>query len=342
MVFRRKNEQQSFPYRFPAPESGAALTKKLPMKFAAEGNLILVTLLWAGTFALIKSALDHISPMLFVGLRFSIAALILLPFVYKTLGRLTHRMKRDGFVLGLYFFLGFSLQTAGLNYTTATKSALITGTFVVFTPLFQYLLERKKPTMINLISAVIVFGGFMLLASPGDSLGDLINEMGSGFNFGDFLTLLCAMAYAVYIVELDIVSPRHSVKFLTFAQIAVTAVLALISAAFFDVTGIESIALQSEPFLWIAIGYAAIFATVLATGLQTKYQRYVTPTKAGILFAMEPVFATIIAISLLDERLTILGFSGALCIFTGLVVSEIVQSKQQNDEQPKSNKINHE
>src|SRR3990172_4066949 len=114
-------------------------------KYTGESALILVTLIWGATFAIIKTALEDISPMLFITIRFAVSTLIILPFVYKILKNLNRSAVIGGTILGLVYFLGFASQTAGLKYTTATKSAFITGTFVLFIPLFQLLLEKKSP-----------------------------------------------------------------------------------------------------------------------------------------------------------------------------------------------------
>ncbi|MFO7445501.1 MAG: DMT family transporter, partial [Ignavibacteriaceae bacterium] len=125
-------------------------------KYLGEGALIIVTMIWGATFVIIKTALADISPMMFISLRFSIAALILLPFLFKILKNVPRAAIVCGFFLGLTYFLGFAAQTAGLKYTSATKSAFITGTFILFIPLFQFFFEKKAPGKGNLIGVLLV------------------------------------------------------------------------------------------------------------------------------------------------------------------------------------------
>ena len=124
-----------------------------------EYALLFTTVIWGGTFAIIKSALGSISPMMFLSFRFSIAAIIFLPFVFGRLRKLDAESIKGGVILGLLYFGGFAAQTLGLNYTSATKSAFITGTFVIFTPIFQIIIEKKLPGKGNIIGIILVAGG---------------------------------------------------------------------------------------------------------------------------------------------------------------------------------------
>lgn len=128
-------------------------------KYTAEAILILVTLIWGATFVIIKVALNDISPMTFVATRFLIASIILFPFYLKIRKRFNKTITLSGILLGTMFFLGFATQTIGLKYTSATKSGFITGTFVIFTPIFQLLFEKKRPSKGNLFGVVLVLAG---------------------------------------------------------------------------------------------------------------------------------------------------------------------------------------
>ncbi|HRI47028.1 MAG TPA: DMT family transporter, partial [Ignavibacteriaceae bacterium] len=118
---------------------------KLAVKYKAEAFLLLNTLIWGGTFVVVKNALNDVSPSLFVTIRFSIATLLLLPFVIPQLRGSNSERWKEALILGVLLYLGFAAQTIGLRYTTATKSAFFTGTFVVLTPIFQALIEKKIP-----------------------------------------------------------------------------------------------------------------------------------------------------------------------------------------------------
>ncbi|MFA6597854.1 MAG: DMT family transporter [Ignavibacteriaceae bacterium] len=293
----------------------------------AEGALFSNTLIWGGTFVMIKSALEFISPMMFVSIRFAIASILLLPFAYPLFKTISKKQLSEGFILGVFLYIGFAVQTIGLQYTTATKSAFITGTFVLFTPILQTVIEKRVPTIGNVIGVLLVTVGIIFLSSKENSLFSIFSELSAGFNFGDFLTLICAIFYAVYIVYLDKISANHNHKFLTFAQISVTGFLSILSVILFSVMQIEPIHIVLNNEVILAVLYTTLFATILTTTLQTKFQQAVTPTRASIIFSMEPLFAAVAAYFFINEKLSNFGIAGAAFIFLGILTSELWPKK---------------
>jgi drug/metabolite transporter (DMT)-like permease len=297
-------------------------------KYTGEGILLFVTLIWGATFFIIKVALQNVSPILFVTIRFSFATLLFLPFMIRVIKSMGKEVIIGGILLGLMYFLGFATQTVGLKYTTATKSGFITGSFIIFTPVFQLMFEKKKPSGKNLLGVLFVILGLIFLSSKGSSILDIFNEIGSGFNIGDFFTLLCAIFYAMYLVSLDIISKKHNYLPLVFLQISVTAVCGLIFTLLLSATNYEPIKFTFNNNVLFAFLYTAILATILTTTLQTKYQKIVTPTKAGIIFSFEPIFAALFAYLVINERISHFGFLGGILIFTGLLVTELFDKKK--------------
>ena len=293
----------------------------------AEGALFSNTLIWGGTFVMIKSALAFISPMMFVSIRFLAASLLLLPFVYPLFKSISKKQLSEGFILGVFLYIGFAVQTIGLQYTTATKSAFITGTFVLFTPILQTIIEKRIPTLGNILGVLLVTVGIIFLSSKENSLFSIFSELSEGFNFGDFLTLICAIFYAVYIVYLDKISANHNHRFLTFAQISVTGLLSILSVIVFSLFQIEQIKIVLNTEVVTAILYTTLFATILTTSLQTKFQQAVTPTRASIIFSMEPIFAALTAYFFINEKLSNFGIAGAAFIFIGILISELWPKK---------------
>jgi len=296
-------------------------------QFTAEGALFANTLIWGGTFVMIKSVLSSISPMMFVSIRFFIASLLLFPFVFPLFKTISNKKLKQGFILGVFLYVGFAVQTIGLQYTTATKSAFITGTFVLFTPLLQTIIEKRIPTIGNIIGVLLVTVGIIFLSSKENSLFSIFAELEEGFNGGDFLTLICAVFYAVYIVYLDKISEQNDHRFLTFAQIAVTGLLSILSVILFSLLQIEQIKITLNMEVVLAIGYTTLFATILTTSLQTKFQQAVTPTRASIIFSMEPLFAAVTAYFFINEKLSNFGIAGAAFIFLGILTSELWPKK---------------
>ncbi len=294
-------------------------------KYTGESLLIFITIIWGATFVIIKGALTDISPMLFIAVRFSISGLLLLPFFLPSVLHSSKETIKDGLILGVIYFLGFASQTIGLQYTTATKSAFITGTFVLFTPIFQLLFEKKIPAKSNLIGIFFVVIGLIFLSSKGNNALEVFSEIGKGFNIGDLFTLVCAIFFAMYLVYLDIVSKKHDYKPLVLIQISLTGILGIFSSLFVLAAGFQTVKLSVNSTLIFAIFYTAIFATIFASSVQTKYQKIVSPTKAGIILSFEPIFSSIFAFFILNEKISNLVALGGALIFTGLLTTEIFE-----------------
>lgn len=277
----------------------------------AEAALLATTLIWGGTFVAMKLALQGFSPLLMVAIRFLIAALLFLLLFWHKIFPIHRASLLKGTILGLFLFLGFVSQTFGLKFTTASKSAFITALMVVGVPLLQLIIERRPPKLGNIIGVVIVSVGLWFLTSP----------TGTEFNVGDALTLVCACMFAMYIVYLDVVSQEMTALQLTFLQTAATAVLAWISVSFFEPIQFN---ISSESVL--SLLYLTLFATVGTTYIQTRFQKDTTPTRAAIIFTIEPIFASLIAYAILDEQLGPWGVFGGALIVTGVLLSELSDS----------------
>lgn len=294
------------------------------MKYKSEAILILVTLLWGATFVIVKEALNDISSMAFIAIRFFIAGIFLLPFMKgKSFDK---KSIRAGIFLGLLLFAGFATQTVGLKFTTATKSGFLTGTAVIMVPLLQIIIQKRPPTKGVVIGTVLVMIGISFLSSGGTTILNLFEDIGKNFNFGDLLTLICAIFFALYIIYLDIETSKYDFWILVLMQIITTAILAVIFLGLFSSIMIEPFKLNFTTNLFWAVLYTSIFATLITTALQTKYQKFVTPAKAGIIFSFEPIFAAIFAFFILGEKITNFGYLGAVLILLGLLVSELYES----------------
>ncbi len=297
------------------------------MKFKGETALITATLIWGATFTIIKSALNDVSPLIFISLRFTLAALILLPFLFKALKGISKNVLLGGILLGVFYFLGFSTQTIGLNYTSATKSGFITGSFVLFTPLLQIIIEKKLPSKGSVAGIILVIIGLIFLSSSGTSLLSVFSEIGEGFNLGDFFTLLCAFFFSLYVVYLDIISRKYDFRPLVFIQIAVTGVCGILFAVILSFFGLETPHIELTVNLLFAVGYTSILATIVTTIIMTKYQKLILPARAGIIYSFEPIFAAAVAFFVLREKISNFGFIGGALIFSGLLVSELIDKK---------------
>ena len=277
----------------------------------AEAALLATTVIWGGTFAVVKLAMEDVSPVLMIAIRFVSASVLLLLIAYRQIFPIPLSSLQKGSLLGFFLFLGFLTQNIGLTVTTASKSAFITGMMVIFVTILQFVIERKAPKMGNLAGVALVTTGLWFLTSPD----------GAAFNSGDALTLVCALVFAIYIVYLDVVSremPTSRLLFLQLGSMAVYSTLAVLLS--------ESPRLVVSPRSIISLGYLTLLATLLTTFVQTRYQKETTPTRAVVIFSIEPVIASGVASILLGETLGATGLFGGGLIIGGVLLSELSDS----------------
>jgi len=281
---------------------------QLTSRTRAESYLLSITIIWGSTFVLTKFILENASPFVYVALRFFLASLIVAVIFFQRLRTISKDGVAKGVVLGVLLFFGFMLQTIGMKYTSASKSAFITGLMVVFTPIFQLIIERKAPKIGNIIGVVFVASGLFLLTSP----------KGSEFNIGDALTLMCAVLFSIYTVYLGIYGKDHDPAHLTFVQFVSTAILAAVAIPFLETSYLN----LTFSFL-LNLAYLAVLPTVVALYIMAKYQKYTTPTRSAIIYSMEPPFAAIFAFFIICERIGMMGIMGGIMILAGLIMSEL-------------------
>ncbi len=283
----------------------------------AEALLLAGTVIWGSTFVVTKGILDEITPLAYTAIRFLLASLLLGLIFRKKIAGLRRGAMLPGIILGLLLFSGFSLQTFGLGHTTASKSAFFTGMLVVFTPLFHFAaqewlaLPRKALLGGNLVGVALSAVGLFLLTSPG----------GGGFNIGDGLTLIAAALFAAYIVYLDTVHATVDRIQMTFVMFLTCGTVAVPATAFF-----EDVVISMGPAFVLPMAYLVVFATIISLGVQNRFQGDTTPTRAAVIFSLEPVIAAVLAYFVRGEELGPAGLAGAAAIFCGLIISELSEN----------------
>jgi drug/metabolite transporter (DMT)-like permease len=276
----------------------------------ADAALAVNTLIWGATFALVKSALHDISPVLFLALRFSLASagLIGLWLVSWQGIRVDRRVVTAGVLCGTLLFAGFLFQTMGLQFTSAPKSAFLTGLASVMVPLLAALVYQNRPRALEVLGVLVASGGLALLTLQG-SLGSI--------GKGDLLTLACAVAFAGHIVTLGHYSEKLGFEVLSVVQVATSGLLAV--GLFWWV---EPARLQWHPVVVYAIVVTGLLATALTFTVQAWAQRYTSSTRTALIYMLEPVFAWLISYWFLGEGLSGRGAAGAALILGGVVLVE--------------------
>lgn len=260
--------------------------------------LAIAAFLFGATFVLVKETIEDLAPISFVGWRFLLGAAALAT-VAPPRGR---RLWVEGSIAGAFLFGGYALQTQGLASTSASNSGLITGLYVVFTPLLAALVARVRPRWLVVGGAVVAFGGLAAL-----TVGDAFR-----LQQGDLLTVGCAVSFAAHIVYVSRVALGHGVVRFTAVQLAVTAILGLSWSAVAEGLPLPSAA------TWPAVLGTGLVVSAGAYLLQVWSQTIVGPARTAIVLALEPVFAAGTGMLLLGERLTLRGWLGAALIVIGI------------------------
>lgn len=274
----------------------------------AELALLLLAFFWGTTFPLVKIALDFCSPFLFLTIRFALGTLIIWVAYSKKISFMDMATIKAGIILGIFLFLGFGFQTVGLKYTAASKSAFITGLFVIMVPPLSVLIVKEKPKLFSLIGVILAISGLWLMTRP----------KGSEFNFGDLLTFLCAISFSFHVIYVQIYAKRFPFEKLVFVQLLTTSLLSIPSMFL-----LETAEFVYNHNLVSAILVTALFATALGISIQNRMQKDTTATKASVIYTMEPVFAGFFSYLILGEVLGSAGMLGAGLILSGMLCSEL-------------------
>ena len=286
--------------------------------------------MWGLTFPAIRSALAAgTSPFAFVGSRFLVAGLLMLPFALKDLRREGRKILLPAGGLGMLLGASYVTQTIGMETTTAANSGFITGTNVIIVPFLDALVRKTKLSGSAIAGAIIALAGMYILAGFGGTESFSLTESRTG----DLWTLCSAFGYAMYLVLLQ----KYLLKFghwsfLT-AQLLVVALTTLALGPFIEDWNLN---LSGWSAIW-PVMYCALFATIGTGLLQFKFQAESSPVRAALIFALEPVFAAVFAWVLLSEQAGENAILGGILIIAGVVFTEIgpnIFSKKSNSKAP--------
>ncbi|HWS86278.1 MAG TPA: DMT family transporter [Pyrinomonadaceae bacterium] len=302
---------------------------KLKTNLAADGALLLTTIIWGSTFSVSRGVLDHWPPLTYLAVRMPLAALVFAALFPRQVFGASRQGLRAGATLGALMGLGFVGQTTGLLYTTPAKAAFITGITTPLVPVVAYVLWRARPSRGNLFGIILATTGGALVLAPAEA---------AGFNAGDLIVLSTTLLFAAHINLLSLYARRFDVRQLSALQIATAAALILaawgalrVYAALAGAGALPpGLVRETQPLEWsgavaVSLAYLALVSTVGVFLLWTWGQARMSATHAAVIFSLEPVFATAFAVLLRGSaewtgpRAT----AGALLILAGVIVSEL-------------------
>ncbi len=276
--------------------------------------LLAMTACWGSTFFLIKDLLERVPTADFLAVRFLIAGLAMLAVAPRTVARLDPATRRRALLLGGVYGVAQILQTAGLAHTAASVSGFVTGLYVVATPVIAALVLRTRITALTWAAVALATAGLGVLTLEGFSIG-----------YGEAITLVAAILYAIHIVGLGTWSRPADAIGMSILQVLVIATVCLVAAL---VSGEPGIVVPERGADWAAVVYMALVAGAAAMLAQTWAQAHLPATRAAIIMSMEPVFAAFFAVLLGGEAITARMLVGGLMVLTAMLVVEALPRRR--------------
>jgi len=286
------------------------MTKRLK----ADLMLLAITTVWGASFPLMKIVFDYIPAFAFLSIRFLVAAAVLSAICFKSFAKLDKRTIVDGIILGLFMFGGMGFQAVGLYTTSASNSGFITGLNVVLVPIVSAVLLKKKPDRSSVIGVILAFAGLFFMSGG----------LNPDFNFGDFLTFLCAICWTFQIIFVDRFTGTEDARLLTIIQLLFTGAASTVLWLTVDIG--KPVVINGTVIVIILI--TSVFGSALAYLVQTIAQKDTTPTHTSLIFTAEPVFAAIFAMIIPNaagetEMPELMKALGCLLILAGTMISEL-------------------
>lgn len=272
-----------------------------------ELALVGVTAIWGSTFLIVHTAMEYSGPGFFVGLRFVVAGLVAALLFWRELRGMSWRDLGAGVSIGAMIWLGYGLQTIGLQSISSTTSAFITALYVPLVPILQWLVFKKAPKLFTIIGVSLAFIGLVLVAGPGADVS---------FNVGTLLTIVSTLPIAVEIILISWFAGRINLGRVTVVQLLAAGLLSFASMPLLG----ESI--PAFNWVWVAAAFGLGMASMLIQLTMNWAQRTVSPTRATIIYAAEPVWAGLFGY-FAGDRMTALGLLGSASIVGGVLVSEL-------------------
>lgn len=297
-----------------------------------QGNLMLLltALIWGSSFVAQRAGMKFLEPFTFNGIRSLIGGLVLIPVIFL-LARINGSNGGDqpevsdeekksqkknlilgGISCGLILFIASSLQQIGISYTTAGKAGFITALYIVLVPVLGIFLGKKVRPVIWLCVALAVAGLYLLCIKEDFSLGR-----------GDFLVILCALAFSVHILVIDHFSPKTDGVKMSCIQFLVCGLISLVPMAIFE-TPVWSRILDC----WLPILYAGVLSCGVGYTLQIVAQKNTEPAIASMLLSLESVFAVISGVIILHEHIAPKELIGCIIMFAAIVIAQLPSKEE--------------
>lgn len=275
--------------------------------------IVIVTAIWGSSFIMMKDIVASVEPAWLIGIRFTCAGLLLLLILRKHVARfISRKVVSMGVLLGLFDFSAFLAQTVGLQTTTPGVNAFLTATYCVIVPFVWWIVARRRPTLLNIGTALLALVGIWLVSVSSSSAGITMG-------FGEGITLVAAVMFAVHIVFVSKFSQLGDVLTLTVLQFITEGLCGLAMGAAFETAPTLAV---FTPAIVGQLVFLILFASIFCFGVQNIALAHVPPAQAALLLSLESVFGVIFSVALYGEVLTARLIIGFAIIFIAIAANE--------------------
>ena len=275
----------------------------------ADLALVLVTLFWGVSYYLVDLCLDELQPMNLNAFRFLLAFLVLAPIFWKKLRHISRATLKYSAIIGTLLVGVYAGATFGVANTSISNAGFICALPVVFTPLLDFLCNRRRPEKKLGVALLLCTVGLALLT---------LNEQFRPAS-GDLICLVCAVCYAadMLVTEKAVKQPEvDALQLGVFQQLVTGAAMLVLSLLF------ETPCLPQTPTGWGSVLFLSVFCTGIAFAITAVQQKHTSAVHVGLIFTLEPLFSAIVAFFFAGERLAPRGYVGAALMMLALVTME--------------------
>jgi drug/metabolite transporter (DMT)-like permease len=290
--------------------------------------LLLTALIWGMAFVAQKVGMDYVGPLTFIGVRFIIGGIVLLPVIAALDGAKRRRGEevtawRDGTILrggvqcGVFLFIGSAFQQYALQSSAVGKVGFLTAMYIVLVPILGIILKKRAGAAVWAAVAIAVVGMYFLCLRPGEL----------SVTKGDLLALCCAVAFSGQIMSIDAWSPHTDSVKLACVQFFTAGLMGTVGALLTERITLTAVFECAGPLL-----YAGIMSSGVAYTLQMVAQRYARPTVASLIMSLESVFALLGGWLLLRQSLTAREGIGCGLMFAAVLLSQLPDNREKTAE----------
>lgn len=284
-------------------------------EFKSNLLILFVTICWGSSYLFMKIGLDTISEFNLIALRFGIAFVLAALLFYRRMKQLDYMTLKFSILLGFILFIVFTTITFGLKTTSTSNAGFLVSLTVIFVPLINVIVLRTRiepKIMISILGAL---------------LGIALLTIQSPFQvaIGDILCIIGAFFYALHITIVGVVSNKVDALNLGITQLGFAGLFGFIFSLLY-----ETPILPKTAEGWFAISMLSILCSAIGFILQTVAQKYTTPTRTGLIFSMEPVFAALFGYLFLHEIMSGKNILGAVIVLLSIFLTTVKRKASPN------------